>query len=464
MDATPIDAAADRIRELEAALRTSEERYQTILDNIEDGYCEVDVRGKYLCVSDVYCRIFKRTRQEVLGASYKQFFDPERSAKLREVFQRVYQTGEPVKAMEFEFAPGRFVEQTLALKRDSQGNPLCFVSVLRDCTARKLQEQELAKAKADAEAANHAKSDFLANMSHEIRTPMNGLIGMTGLLVETDLSPEQRDYAEPVRTSSEALLTVINDILDFSKIEAGKLSIDTFPFDLRLVIEEVAEMLAPRAEEQGIDLIVQYPAAIGSRFLGDAGRIRQVVTNLVGNAVKFTHAGHVLIAVNEEVTGQETNSRLRISVRDTGIGIPDEVAATLFEKFMQADSSTTRKYGGTGLGLSVSRQLVELMGGSIGLKSRAGEGSTFWFTLPLAADTQPGVAVVPITELQGLRALIVDANEVNRRGGHEQHSRLRRWNGRYPPREEALQTIRAAHPSGDPYPIVIAHLQNPGLD
>jgi PAS domain S-box-containing protein len=393
MDAT--ETAAHRIRELEAALRASQDRYQRILDSIEDGYSEVDLRGNFLYLNDAYCRMFRRTREEVLGSSYKQFFDPERAAKFREVFQRVYQTGEPARALEFEIAEGRFIEQTISLKRDSNGSPLCFVSVVRDCTARKLQERELAKAKETAEAASRAKSDFLANMSHEIRTPMNGVIGMTGLLLETDLSPEQREYAETVRSSGEALLTVIDDILDFSRIEAGKLTIESFPFDLRQVIDDVVEMLAPRVAEKRLDLIVAYPPAVPSRFLGDAGRIRQVITNLAGNAVKFTDTGQILIEVQAETEHVETDSRLRISVRDSGIGIPAEALGTLFEKFMQADSSTTRKYGGTGLGLAICKQLVELMGGAIGVESCPGVGSNFWFSLPLSVDVPPSAPRPP---------------------------------------------------------------------
>jgi PAS domain S-box-containing protein len=459
------------IRSRTAQLAASEARFRALIETAADGIITINEKGTVETFNRAAARIFGCAPEEVEGRSvrnlmpspYRDRHDAGLAEYLRTGVAKVI--GRTVE-MEGQRKDGSRFPLELSISEVNLGYRRTFLGAVRDVTERRRAAEELQRARELAEDAVRAKSEFLANMSHEIRTPLNGVIGMAGLLADTTLDPVQMTYAGHIRNSADHLLGLLNDVLDFSKIEAGKLALEPIPFDLRNAVEEAAELVAPRAAEKGVELLVRYDSGAPRRFIGDPGRIRQVLVNFAGNAVKFTAAGHVLIDVRSlDVPGESTE--MRISVQDTGIGIPQDRVAALFERFTQADSSTTRRFGGTGLGLAISKKLVDLMGGKIGVSSEEGSGSEFWFSVRLMIDTAPPPAsAAPASPqiLAGLSVLLVDDNALNRRILREQleHAGLR-------PAEAdggtaALCALVEARAAGDPFVLAVLDFQMPGMN
>jgi two-component system, sensor histidine kinase and response regulator len=446
-------------------LRESEEKYRTILENIEDGYYEIDLAGNFIFFSDSLSRILGYSKDELMGMNYRQYMDKETARKVFGTFNQVYTTGKAAKAVEWKLltkdGSDRFVEASISLRRDREGRPIGFQGMARDITARKVTEVALLKAKL-AEEASQAKSEFLANMSHEIRTPLNAIIGMTELAMDDDLDDRQRDAFHTITSEANALLAIINDVLDVSKMEAGKLDLEEIPFDLSVTLEDVADSIAFQALQKGLEVISHLSPDMPCRLTGDPGRLRQILINLSGNALKFTHKGEIYL--HGELAGQIGERVLiRFSVKDTGIGIPLDKQSAIFESFTQADGSTTRKYGGTGLGLAISKQLAELMGGEIGVESEPGRGSTFWFTAVFGKQREAAVERRNVS-LKDLKVLVVDDNITNRLILVES---LKSWDClpiEVSGGEEALSALKESVSSEKTFNLILTDLQMPGMN
>jgi len=453
-------------KQLEKTLAQALSEQENIMRTIPDIFYMLDLNG-YLVKWNQKLEIVTGFAPEELRGKYAlDFFPAADKPAIAEAIRTAFAVG----YVEIEgrllqkggtLVPYQFISVPL---KNERGEVMGLTGIGRDLTERKRAEEALLGAKEAAEAANRAKSEFLANMSHEIRTPMNGVLGMLGLLLDTNLTPEQHEYTQTAHSSAEALLGILNDILDFSKIEAGRLELETVEFSLRESLGDALKALAVRAHEKGLELLYDVHPETPDAIVGDPIRLRQVVTNLVGNAIKFTTRGEVGVRITAQEAGEE-EIVLHVQVSDTGVGVPSDKQQLIFAAFAQADTSTTRQYGGTGLGLTISRRLVELMGGQLEVESVVGVGSTFHFTARVGRG-RPTTGRAPLEpdRLHGVRMLVVDDNATNRRILHEQ---LRAW-GLQPTLAnsgpDALGLLQEAAAQGQPFPLVLADVHMPEMD
>ena len=458
------------------ALQASEESYRALLENTFSGFYRATSAGRFLDVNPAYVKMLGyQSREELLRVDIPTTLYSSRveyeAFRTRLLSERALK--DDTERLRRKDGSEIIVEANVRVVEAPDAGMLYFEGFVNDITERKRAEIALQQAKETAEAANQAKSQFLANMSHDIRTPMNGIIGLIELALDTELTPEQREYLNLVKESADSLLRLLNDLLDFAKIEARKLELDPLEFRLRERLGSIMKPLAVRAHAKGLEMAYRIAPDVPDALVGDPARLRQILVNLVGNAIKFTERGEVIVEVNRiESQGLPTDSSpnhavsLHFAVRDTGVGIPVEKQDAIFEPFTQADSSTTRQYGGTGLGLAISSQLVLLMGGRIWVESQPGQGSTFHFTACFRQQRHQGLEVIPpeLSQLRHARVLIVDNNATNRNILVETFTQWH-WsptavaNG-----GDALAAVAEARNAGEPFAVILIDAQMPEMD
>ncbi len=446
--------------EAERARRESEADSARFFAVSQDMLASIGADGRFLSVNPAWERLLGWTPRDLEGRDLAELVHPDDRVAIREELRRLLEGESPTPSLENRYRAKDGSHRWLLWSFRADCDQHRVYGAAKEITERKAAEHQLAQARDDALEASRMKSEFLANMSHEIRTPMNGVIGMTQLLLDTSLDEEQRWFAETVNDSGGALLAILEDILDFSKIEAGKLDLEESAFDLREAVASACAMMATRASEKGLELIVQVSDSVPDRVRGDEGRLRQILLNLMSNGVKFTDDGEVEIRVRL-VDPNGAESGIRFEVRDTGIGIEPHRISPLFESFSQADASMTRRYGGTGLGLAIAKQLATMMGGEVGAASEPGQGSTFWFTARLEAlAPEPGRDSGP--DLSGLHLLVVDDSDG---ASAALRQRLESWGARCstaPAAEEGLEALRAAGRDAHPVTVALVDASMPG--
>jgi len=457
----------------ETALRESEEKFRSIIESTPDGYYEVDLAGNFTFFNDSLCTILGYSRPQIAQMNLRLALDETNSQKLADTFSKVLESGDPAGSLSWSLAgkdgSQRFVESSVSLLKDPKGNPTGFGGFIRDVTQRHRAEA-LYRAKMAAEAASRTKSEFLASMSHEIRTPLNSIIGLVDLMLSSKLPPDQREDLDVVKSSAYSLLSIINNILDFSKIEAGKLEFEQSPFSLAQFMDDSLKIMGMKSHEKGLELAYRIAPGVPDRLLGDPARLRQVLLNLVDNAIKFTDKGEVVVFVASHALS-EYDVVLNIAVADTGIGIARDRQRSIFGAYNQGSSSAVRRYGGTGLGLAVSAQLVDLMDGRINVRSQPGAGSRFRFTARFIRQQNGDVypqrvyqSQPSFSRLAGLKVLVTDDNAASRKILKEILKNLQMRPALAASARQAKEILLQAQADAAPFDLIIVDSDMPGAD